>query len=169
VLGGIAVKVVYSDGETGPASVINLSGDQRMLEAGAKIIAALGVTGLVGFDFVIEAGTGKPLLLEMNARTTPIAHLQPGPGRDLVAPLISRLVGKPVSAATVIGETVALYPQALFVTDDYAHLEGAYLDVPLEDPLLARLMMRRPPLDRHAIAEFFELMGLKVVGKWLRR
>jgi hypothetical protein len=168
VLGAMSANVIVSDGATGPASIIRLDGNPRMAEAGAKIVAALGASGLVGFDFVIERATGKPWLVEMNPRATPIAHLQPGQGRDLAAPLVSKAFGARVSAPTVFGETVALYPQALFVSDGRRELEGAYLDVPLEDPLLARLMLRRPWLDRNAVCEFLDSIGLKAVAKVIR-
>ena len=62
-----------------------------MKDSARRIVKALGFTGLVGFDFMIEAATGAAYLIEMNPRCTPICAVPLGPGRDLAEALAARL------------------------------------------------------------------------------
>ena len=79
MLGAVQAEVVCSDGRLGPSTVIRLSDDPEMLTAAAEMARRLRLTGLCGFDFVRETGTGHPYLIEVNPRATPTAHL-PAPG-----------------------------------------------------------------------------------------
>jgi hypothetical protein len=152
ILGGIAVSVLASEGETGPACVVQLVQDPRMLETGARIVRALGLSGLVGFDFVIEAATGTPILLEMNPRATPICHLRLGADRDLVGTLLARIQGKPAPdrPAETLYDTVALFPEAALQLAGHPILASAYHDTPSGDPGLARALLRRRGGKRRA-------------------
>jgi hypothetical protein len=158
VLGGLAVEVVASNGETGPAAIVRRTGDPRMLEVGASLVGALGLSGLVGFDFVLEAGTGRPFLLELNARATPIGHLRMGPGRDPIGALVARLAGRPAPdrPADTACDTIALFPQALLRFKDHPVLASAYHDTPLGEQRLVRALLqdrsRRRPRSVFAIA-----------------
>ncbi|HEX4181192.1 MAG TPA: hypothetical protein VHY32_10410 [Caulobacteraceae bacterium] len=153
-LSGVAVEVVAGSGETGPAAVVRQAVDPQMLEAGASLVRALGLSGLVGFDFIIEASTGRAFLLELNARATPIGHLRLGSGRDLVGALIARLAGRPQPdwPAETVCDTIALFPQAVLSFKDHPILANAYHDVPVGEPRLVRALLRsrsrrrRPPL-----------------------
>lgn len=53
-------------------------------EASRKLIGALGYTGLVGFDYVVERATGEPYVVDANPRPTPALHLAQIGGCDLV-------------------------------------------------------------------------------------
>jgi hypothetical protein len=152
VLGGIAVAVVASDGETGPASLVQVVNDPRMLQTGARIVQALGLSGLVGFDFVIEAATGIPFLLEMNPRATPICHLRLGAGRDLIGGLLARMRDRPAPdyPAETLCETIALFPEAGLQLAGHPILTAAYHDTPAGDPRLVRTLLRRRGGKRRA-------------------
>jgi hypothetical protein len=145
VLSAIGVEVVASDGDTGPASIVRLARDDRMVKAGARMVRALGLSGLVGFDFIIDKSTGRPLLLEMNPRATPICHLRLGPGHDLVGALIARLAGRPAPSdpAETKSEVIALFPQAQLQFAGDPILDHAYQDPPLSDPPLVQALLRR--------------------------
>jgi predicted ATP-grasp superfamily ATP-dependent carboligase len=43
------------------------------------------LSGLHGFDFVIDERSGATKLIEINPRATQISHFNLGPGRDLAA------------------------------------------------------------------------------------
>jgi len=144
-LGGVAVDVVATDGETGPASVVRLAKDSQMLTAAAHIVRALGLSGMVGFDFVVERATGRLYLLEMNPRATPICHLRLGAGRDPVGALVARLCGAaaPQRPAETRCDTIALFPEADLQLRGHPILAGAYQDRPIREPRLVRALMRR--------------------------
>ena len=144
-LGGIAVEVVASDGETGPASIVRLTQDSRMLAGAGRIVQVLGLSGMVGFDFVVETATGRPFLLEMNPRATPICHLRLGAGRDPVGELVARASGlpPPIHPAETACDTIALFPQADLQFGGQAILASAYRDTPFQEPQLVKAAMRR--------------------------
>ena len=76
----------------------------EMIEAARQVAKACGTTGFVGFDFVLEAATGTPIMIEMNPRAVPLCHIPFGPGRDLVQALLERSTGvarKPRIPATM--------------------------------------------------------------------
>lgn len=50
----------------------------------AKIVRHLNYTGFVGFDFVIQQGTGKPFLVDGNCRITPGVAMAHQGGCDMV-------------------------------------------------------------------------------------
>jgi hypothetical protein len=143
MLGGIAVEVEETLHPTGPSAVIRRSRNPAMLEAAGAIVAALGMSGLVGFDFIIEAGTGVAWLIEMNPRATPICHLALGPGADLVAPLAARLTGRPPATRPAVteAETIALFPNVVGADPASPALRRGYHDVPWEEPELVRALL----------------------------
>ena len=114
-------------------------------EAAAKLIAAYGCSGFIGFDFMEEAATGRAFLLECNPRPIQVTHLGPRIGVDLCATLAAALRGEapPPQAPTSEAE-IALFPQEWL--RDPASLAGAsrFLDVPWEDPALLRAMVNTP-------------------------
>ena len=128
----------------GPASIVRVVEDEAMLSSMRRTTAALGLSGFCGFDFMLEAATGVPLLLEMNMRPTQLAHLPLGAGRDLCAALVRNVLGessigdRPNAAETGL---VALFPQELLRDPSGARLGGAFHDVPWAAPRLVRKAM----------------------------
>jgi carbamoylphosphate synthase large subunit len=145
VVAGLAVEVLSSRGETGPATIVRITNDPAMLDAAARIVASLGLSGFVGFDFAIEAATGRPFLLEMNPRATQICHLRLGLGRDLPGALVARMTGTPApdEPPVTTSDLVALFPQAS-VRDygDVAFGGAVYSDGALTDSRLMRRLSR---------------------------
>ncbi len=141
VLSAVCLQVEEVGYANGPASKLRVVEDEAMLEAMRRIAATLGITGFCGFDFMLDAATGEPLLLEMNMRPTQLAHLPLGPGRDLCATLVREILGateagdRPAAAA---GELIALFPQHLLGDPSGARLGDAFHDVPWNAPELVR-------------------------------
>ena len=113
-----------------------------MLQSAHRIVAALGISGFCGFDFMVDAETGDPLLLEMNTRPTQLAHLSFGAGRDLCAALVRNLLAgndatdRP-NVATA--DLVALFPQEIRRDSTGSRLGDAFHDVPWAAPQLMQL------------------------------
>jgi formate-dependent phosphoribosylglycinamide formyltransferase (GAR transformylase) len=155
VIGAIQARAHDQATGTGPSSVVELVNDRGMAEAVRRIVAALELSGLFGFDFIIESETRTPYLIEMNPRSTPLCHLQLGVGRDLVGVLLARLRGAPapIRPPVTASKTIALFPDALQREPDHPLLKSAYHDVPWEEPALVREILRRArvpsALQRH--------------------
>ncbi len=151
VLGGICVEALITETRTGSASVVRVIESEEMMRAAAQIVRALGITGLVGFDFMIEAATGAAHLIEMNPRNTPICAIPLGPGRDLVEALTARLSGRPERARPPVTEqdTIAMFPQMWRQDANSPFLRTAHHDVPWDHPELLHQLIRPDLRDRY--------------------
>lgn len=145
VLGAVQAAVVKSKGPTGPSTVLRVIEHPEMLAAARTMVRRLQMTGLVGLDFILEDGTGRAHLIEINPRATPTSHLVSAEGVDLLASLRSALgyPGPAPRAAPYRDGYVALFPGEMERDPAGKMLGAAYHDV----PWLA------PDLVEHAIAE----------------
>jgi hypothetical protein len=100
------------------------------------MVRHLGLSGFVGFDFMLEAATGRAYLIEMNGRPTQICHLALDANSDMISALAARL--SPVVLRRTIpnidGPTVALFPQESWRDPDSGYLTSAFHDVPRHVP-----------------------------------
>jgi len=135
VLAGLSVEVLEATNATGPATVVRIVDRPDMAEAAARMVARLQLSGLIGFDFMIEEATGRAFLLEMNVRPTQICHLAFGEDSDMIGALARRHgavpPGRPLPAAP---GSIAFYPQEVWRDANSAHLAAAFLDVPWHVP-----------------------------------
>jgi hypothetical protein len=151
VLAGIAVEVVTTEFDNGPSTVIRVVDHREMLQAASRVVAALGMSGLVGFDFMIERGSGAAFMIEMNPRATPICHMRLGVGRDLVEALVADAGGRPMRKRPAVTDKdiIALFPQTWKRDPMSRFLHDAYHDVPWEAPDLVRVLVRPEMRERY--------------------
>jgi hypothetical protein len=142
VLAGISVEAVDTQGSTGPATVVRVIDNPGMMQCAEKLARRLGLSGFFGLDFMIEAATGAPYLIEMNPRSTPVCHLQLGHGRDMVAALCARLSGEPLHEQPSVtqNDLIAYFPQAWH--RESAYLAASYQDIPQGEPELVEMLMK---------------------------
>lgn len=147
VLAWIGFDVLHTWNPKGPASVVKLNDNPEMVSAAEKIASRLKLSGLYGFDFIIEEGTGKAYLIEMNPRATQTCHLPLGTGRDLPAALWTALSGEPAEETKRVTDKniIALFPHEWQRNPDSSFLLTAYHDVPWEEPELVRACIESPP------------------------
>jgi ATP-grasp domain len=145
VLAGLHFEVLNKQDPTGPASVLRLMENAEMSSAAEKMARRLNLSGLHGFDFILEARTGNPYLIEMNPRATQVGHLTLGPGRDLPAALYAALCGQTVREAPSVTDqdTIALFPQEWTRDPASSFLRSAYHDVPWAESELLRACVRK--------------------------
>jgi len=146
--------VVASDGPTGAATIIRPVSDRRMALAGELLAAKLHLSGFCGLDFMVEATTGNPYLIEMNPRCTQLGHLEFAGQGSLAAALCADMKGEPVSSPLhpIRPGTIALFPQAFAkIAAQSPHLDSSYHDIPWEEPRLVHELMLEPwPIRRWA-------------------
>jgi hypothetical protein len=145
ILASLHFGVVYKRSAAGPASVLRLIENPEMSSAVEKMARRLGLSGIHGFDFMLEANTGNAHLIEINPRATQVGHLALGPGRDLPAALYAALSGEPFRAAPKVteGDTITLFPQEWMRDPASPFLASGYHDVPWEEPELLRDCLRK--------------------------
>jgi len=136
VLASLHFEVLKKQDAGGPSTVLRLIENPEMSAAAEKMARRLELSGLHGFDFMLEAQTGNPYLIEINPRATQVGHLRLGPGRDLPAALYAAVTGKAIQTAPKITEndTIALFPQEWIRNPASPFLTTGYHDVPWEEP-----------------------------------
>jgi hypothetical protein len=154
VLAGIGVEVVSADGVTGPASIVRVVDNSKMMLSAERITGELRLSGFFGLDFVIEEGSGEPYLIEMNPRCTPLCHLRLGTGRDMIGGLWAQISGEPVPLIPPVTENdmIAYFPQAWNSKSEF--FQFSFHDVPQGEPELVRELLE-PWADRSLASRIF--------------
>jgi hypothetical protein len=144
VLASLHFEVLRKGNVAGHATVVRLVENAEMQTAVEKVVHRMGLSGLCGFDFMLEAGTGHAYLIEINPRATQVGHITLGPGRDLPAALFSAISGQPIRVAPAVtqNDTVALFPHEWARDPQSEFLRTGYHDVPWDTPDLVRTCIR---------------------------
>ena len=140
ILASLHFEVINKASSAGHATVVRLVENAEMSAAVEKMTRRLGLSGLYGFDFMLEVDTGNAYIIEINPRATQVGHLSLGLGHDLPAALYAALSRKAVQAAPKVTEkdTIALFPQEWIRDPESAFLQSGYHDVPWEEPEFVR-------------------------------
>jgi hypothetical protein len=144
VIASLHFEVVNKQSATGYSTVVRAIESAEMMAAAEKIARRLNLSGLYGFDFMLETASRHAYLIEMNPRSTQVGHLALGPGRDIPAAIFAAVSGQTLRAAPAATEkdTIALFPQEWLRDSGSPYLRSAYHDVPWEEPELIRECVR---------------------------
>src|SRR5437867_232789 len=145
VLAGLYFEVLKKANSAGIATVVRLIENAQMSVAVERMVRRLNLSGVHGFDFLLEAHTGNAYLIEINPRATQVGHLTLGPGRDLPAALHAVLAGKAVESAPKVtdNDTIVLFPHEWIRNPTSPYLRSGYHDVPWEEPELLHACIGR--------------------------
>lgn len=137
MLGAVAaLKVKCHPDAKSPSSVMRFIRNESMFEAAQKLVNHWGVTGFVGFDFIVD-DNGAAYLLECNPRPTPLSYMGRQSGCDLCLCLRQYLTGESIPAPSAPShEFVAHFPNEWQRDSESPYLHEAYHDVPWDDPAL---------------------------------
>jgi aspartokinase/homoserine dehydrogenase 1 len=138
VLASLHFEVLRKCTAAGHATVVRLIENAEMSNAVEKVVRRMGLSGMCGFDFMLEGGTGHAYLIEMNPRATQVGHITLGAGRDLPGALYSAVSGHPSRVAPSVTEsdTIALFPHEWARDPESEFLRTGYHDVPWDAPKL---------------------------------
>jgi hypothetical protein len=135
---------------TGASTMVRNVDNAEMEEAARLIVAKLGCSGFVSFDFMVDA-EGGARLIEMNPRPIGTTHLGQLFGHDPCAALVACLrddgsAHAPRPRAVAKGTIIALFPKEM--ERDPSNLErlravGIRHDVPHGDPAVVANYLRR--------------------------
>ena len=144
VLAGLHFEVLRKQYAGGPATVLRQIDLPEMKLAAEKMVRTLGLSGLHGFDFMLEEGTGYAHLIEHNPRATQVGHLRLGPGRDLLAALLAAVSAQDVNIVPSVTDKdiIAIFPHECLKNPSSEYLRTGYHDVPWEAPELVLACLR---------------------------
>lgn len=145
VLAGLHFEVLRKGHAAGHATVVRLIENAEMVAATETVVRRMGLSGLCGFDFMLEANTGNAYLIEVNPRATQVGHLALGEGRDLPAALYGAVTGQAIRVAPAVtaNRTIALFPHEWARDPQSEFLRTGYHDVPWDTPELVHACIRR--------------------------
>jgi ATP-grasp domain len=145
VLASLHFEVLCKCNAAGHATVVRLIDNSEVSTAVEKMVRRMGLSGLCGFDFMIEASTGNAYLIEINPRATQVGHLTLGAGHDLPAALYGAVSGQAsqVSPAVTANDTIALFPHEWARDPKSEFLRTGYHDVPWDTPELVHACIHR--------------------------
>ena len=137
VLAQVAVEVVELASPFGAATVVHVVDGEAMACAARSICRHYMLSGLQGFDFVID-GSGATKLIEINPRATQISHFNLGPGRDLAAALFEAVSGRSAAWRPPIQSAdISLFPGEWRRDPQSSYLTSTFHDLPYDDADLA--------------------------------
>ena len=154
VLAGVSVEALRQQHATGPATVMRVIQSSEMEEAAVRLVKHLGISGFAGFDFMIEATTGKAYLIEMNPRATPACHLPDARAGRMTAALLCRLRGEslPRPVEHPGPGLVVMFPGEWRANPASPYLHAPGHDVPWAHPALVRDGLEPPWSERGWLA-----------------
>jgi glutathione synthase/RimK-type ligase-like ATP-grasp enzyme len=169
-LAATAVETVRLQTTFGASSVVRVVEGAQMKAAARAIVRHLGLSGMCGFDFMLDDVSGAAHLIEVNPRATQVNHLRLGAGNDLPTALRLALEGLPQPVAAPVAEMdIALFPQEWSRDRNSAHLLATgYDDVPYEEPELLRRYGYPAPLSSSSTLEASIETGMARLLRFVR-
>jgi predicted ATP-grasp superfamily ATP-dependent carboligase len=151
VLGAVTVEVLWSQEEAGAAMVVRLIEHKEITRAALALARKLELSGMYGLDFMIDANTGAPYLIELNPRCTQLGHIPIAGQGDLSGQLLGKLsnasvvvTDRPKLPGLTTGDTIAFFPKALLWNPDNLYVSKGYLDTPEDEPALVLELLKEP-------------------------
>jgi len=126
--------------DTSPSIYIKGIEHEEMARSSQRMIAAMNISGLVSFDYVLSP-RGDAYLIEMNPRPVHSGHLGALFGHDVHAAALRGRATPPARGPAPPPPppgVIALFPRALDMQPDSAELKpgsNVYHDIPWDDPV----------------------------------
>lgn len=161
VVDHLSVEALYAVDQLGSSTIIKTITNAEMEHAGRVIVKELDMSGFCGLDFILEAGTEKLYLIELNPRITQIGHLKLIGRENLIAALYRACRGQEqLSPAAFVEEVIAFFPHSLRCDPSHPLLSSPTLrhDIPIEEPDLVHELSRKPWNSRHLSSKAYSVL-----------
>jgi len=152
------VDVMRSQNACGASTIVRPIDAPAMVQAVRAMVRELGLSGLCGFDFLIDDADGSVHLLECNPRATPLAHVNLGPLADPVGALAERAFGRSrnTGASQPQPEFIAFFPQCWSLEPELKLPQTCLHDVPWSEPDVVRDLVQPPWPERGWLARLLK-------------
>jgi len=158
LLACVSVAVVSAESQTGASTVVRVIQNEQMTRAARSLAAKLNLSGFYGLDFILDAASGVPYLIEMNPRCTQLGHIElPGQG-SLAGALAAAFLGEaaPEPRNPVLRKKIALFPQALAAGEACRpYIDDSHHDVPSDQPPLRDELLLKPWPQRRLASRIY--------------
>jgi predicted ATP-grasp superfamily ATP-dependent carboligase len=139
-------KLVANPAPTGPPTVTRHFAGPELRRIAADLARGFGISGLFFAEFIRDAATGTPRLLEINRRVSPATHRGALWNVDLCAALSGALQGTASKSRAALdaaeGGTTAHFPQEWLRDPESPYLRQYPADVPWEEPELLEALIK---------------------------
>ena len=144
VLAIVAAEREAGCGELGPSTIVRVVRRPELEEGARRFVRALGLSGFIGFDFMVDPATGDARVIEVNPRSTALAGVQTLEG---ISPALAAAVAFGATDArppTPARDLVAYFPKAWTEHPGDFRLSLCSADLPDEDPALVEALLEAP-------------------------
>jgi len=139
-------KLIGSPEPTGPPTVTRYFRGMELRAIAAELARALGISGFFFAEFIVEASSGIPYLLEINRRVSPATHRGAARDVDLCAALAAAIHGTPSKSRVGLDEgeegITVHFPQEWLRDPRSEALSRFPSDVPWDEPELFEALLR---------------------------
>lgn len=146
VLAHVTVEVLATLYANGPASVVKLITHAGISEAVTLMARQLNLSGLCGFDFILDPIDKCAHMIEFNPRATQTCHLVSADGKQLLVSLAAQFHAllPATKHAPPVGEPIALFPYVMDEDPEIPLPKDVHKDIPSQSPQLLDLAREHP-------------------------
>ena len=139
-------NLVANPAPTGPPTMTRYFSGTRLRQIAAKLARGLGISGLFFAEFIVDAATDTPQLLEINRRVSPAPHRGALWNVDLCAALFSAIEGTSSKSRTALDTAeegiIVHFPQEWLRDPQSTYLRQYPSDVPWDEPELMEALLK---------------------------
>ena len=139
-------KLVANPAPTGPPTITRYFAGHELRRIVADVARALGISGLFFAEFICDAATGSPLLIEINRRVSPATHRGAERNVNLCAALFAALDNSMSTSRAALDADeegiVAHFPQEWLRDPNSPYLQRYPADVPWDEPELLQALLK---------------------------
>ena len=146
IAGWALEKLVANPAPTGPPTMTRYFSGTGLRQIAADLARGLGMSGLFFAEFIVDAATGTPCLLEINRRVSPATHRSALHDVDVCAALFGALEGTASRSRTALDAAeegiIVHFPQEWLRDPHSPHLRQYPSDTPWDEPELLAALLR---------------------------
>ena len=166
ILGSTIFEVDRNCGERGPATRVHRVERAPLLEAAARLVRRLGWSGFGCLDFIVDAASGEPMIIEFNPRITASCRIRTSPNVDPIAAAAASFGCQVEEQPPIERSTFALFPLAWQDDPFDPVLQSCQDDVPWHEPAVVAEAFRPLWPERNVLSR--ATLAMRRMGRHLR-
>lgn len=143
VLGLTCAERMVGNGELGPSTIVRIVEREALADAARRFVSQYGLSGFIGFDFIVDPATDEARVIEINPRATPLAGLRSSSGPSPATAAAAGLGAVPIQEEAAHRPLVAYFPKAWQAHPEDARLADCAADIPSDEPALVEALLNR--------------------------